>query len=83
MKPFEQLIEMSNGNIERIKALELELSILENKPFKPSLYAITRHNYGLNTKESKEMTFYLQQVLIADGKVIAALLKQISQLKKD
>jgi hypothetical protein len=83
MKPFEQLIEMSNGNIEHIKALELELSILENKPFKPSLYAITRHIYGLNTKESKEMTFYLQQVLIADGKVIAALLKQISQLKKD
>jgi hypothetical protein len=83
MKPFKQLIKMANENNVRILQLEMELSILENKPFKPSLYAITRHIYALTTKESKEMTFHLEQVLIADGQVIAALLKQISKLKKD
>ena len=82
MNQFKQLIEIVNDNNFRILQLEMELALLENKPLKHSLYAITRFIYESNTKESKEMVFHLEQIAKADAKVILELKQQIEKLRK-
>jgi hypothetical protein len=82
MNQFKQLIEIVNANNFQIMQLEMELALLENKAFKHSLYSMTRFIYESSTKESKEMTFHLQQIAIADAKVIKQLNKEIEKLRK-